>query len=408
MNIVESELQTATRLTHAGRKGKAHHGPVNPALVRASTILFPDVAALKNACGTRRAYGRHGNETTQALEQALCAAEGAAACMLTSSGLSAVTTTLLALLQPGDHLLMVDTVYDPTRDFCDGLLQRMNISTTYYDPLIGRDITALIQPNTRVVFVESPGSLTFEVQDIPAIAAQAHARGAVVVSDSTWATPIGWNSFELGIDVSIHAATKYIVGHSDALMGAILTTAALHDRIRSTYRQLGMSIGADDAALALRGLRTMAARLAVHRESAKVVALWLQQQPEVAEVLYPPLPGCAGHDLWKRDFKPDYACGLMGAVFHADISEQQVAALIDKTRLFGIGFSWGGFESLMLPTSPAAYRTVNADKWTAPMLRLHVGLEDVDDLLADLAHGFDALRKTVQVQHEPCLLKAVV
>ncbi|MFZ6769131.1 cystathionine beta-lyase [Undibacterium sp. Di26W] len=408
MNIVEPELQAATRLTHAGRKGKAHYGPVNPALVRASTILFPDVAALKNACGTRRAYGRHGNETTQALEQALCAAEGAAACMLTSSGLSAVTTTLLALLQPGDHLLMVDTVYDPTRDFCDGLLKRMNISTTYYDPLIGRDIAALIQANTKVVFVESPGSLTFEIQDIPAIAAQAHACGAVVVSDSTWATPIGWNSFDLGIDVSIHAATKYIVGHSDALMGAILTTAALHERLRSTYRQLGMSIGADDAALALRGLRTMAARLAVHRESARVVAQWLQQQPEVAEVLYPPLPGCAGHDLWKRDFKPEYACGLMGAVFQAGISEQQVAALIDRTRLFGIGFSWGGFESLLLPTSPAAYRTVNADKWTAPMLRLHVGLEDVDDLLNDLAHGFEALRTTAAVPQERYQLKAVV
>jgi len=392
MNKHASPLQTATRLTHAGRKGKDHHGPVNPPLVRASTILFPDCAALQEASGTRRVYARHATETTMALEQALCAAEGAAACMLTPSGLSAITTTLLALLKPGDHLLMVDTTYDPTRQFCEGLLKQNGISTTYYDPLIGAGLSALMQPNTKVVFVESPGSLTFEVQDIPAIAAVAHAGGAVVVSDSTWATPIGWASFELGIDVSIHAATKYIVGHSDALMGAILTNEALQHRVRDTYKQLGMSIGGDDAALALRGLRTMAARLAVHRESAQVVARWLQSQPEVAEVLYPPMEGTAGHELWKRDFRPEYACGLMGAVFHRDVTEQQVAELIDRTRLFGIGFSWGGYESLILPTCPSNYRTINAEKWTAPMLRLHVGLEAVEDLLADLEVGFSALR----------------
>lgn len=392
MNAHESTLQTATRLTHAGRKGKDHHGPVNPPLVRASTMLFPDCASLQEANGTRRVYGRHATETTLALEQALCSAEGAAACMLTPSGLSAITTTLLALLKPGDHLLMVDTAYDPTRLFCDGLLKQNGISTTYYDPLVGAGIAALMQPTTKVVFVESPGSLTFEVQDIPAIAAVAHAAGAVVVSDSTWATPIGWASFELGVDVSIHAATKYIVGHSDALMGAILTNEALQYRVRDTYKQLGMSIGSDDAALALRGLRTMAARLAVHRESAQVVARWLQSQPEVAEVLYPPLAGTAGHTLWKRDFRPEYACGLMGAVFRSDVTEQQVAALIDRTRLFGIGFSWGGYESLILPINPSRCRTVNAEKWSAPMLRLHVGLEAVDDLLADLDVGFNALR----------------
>ncbi|MFZ6654219.1 cystathionine beta-lyase [Undibacterium sp. TJN19] len=408
MNLVEPALQTATRLTHAGRKGKVHPGPVNPPIVRASTMLFPDVAALNNACGTRRVYGRHGNETTHALEQALCSAENAAGCMLTPSGLSAITTTLLALLQPGDHLLMVDTTYDPTRLFCDGLLKQIGVTTTYYDPLIGRGIAALMQKNTRVVFVESPGSLTFEIQDIPAIAAVAHAGGAVVVSDSTWATPIGWDSFDLGIDVSIHAATKYIVGHSDALMGVILTNEALHERVRNTYRQLGITIGGDDAALALRGLRTLAARLAVHRDSAQVVARWLQQQPEVAEVLYPPLEGCAGHELWKRDFKPEYACGLMGAVFRADITEQQVAALIDRTRLFGIGFSWGGYESLILPTKPSAYRSVNAGQWQTPMLRLHVGLEATEDLLADLAQGFDALRKTSEPQPARNYLKAVV
>lgn len=386
------EWQMDTLLTHAGRKGKTHSGPVNPPVIRASTMLFPNVAALKQATGTRGIYGRHGNETTHALEHALCAAEGAACCLLTPSGLSAITTTLLALLKPGDHLLMVDTTYDPTRLFCDGMLKQIGISTTYYDPLIGADISTLMQANTKLVFVESPGSLTFEVQDIPAIAKVAHAQGALLVSDSTWATPIGWSSFALGIDVSIHAATKYIVGHSDALMGIILTTAALTDTLRCTYKQLGLSISGDDAALALRGLRSMSARLAMHRSSAHTIAAWLQAQPEVAEVLYPPMPGAAGHDIWKRDFRPEYACGLMGAVFRQDITEQQVTALIDRTQLFGIGFSWGGYESLIIPTEPSRCRSVNADKWQAPMMRLHVGLESVQDLLADLDAGFAALR----------------
>ncbi|MFZ6750483.1 cystathionine beta-lyase [Undibacterium sp. Ren11W] len=386
--------QMDTLLTHAGRKGKAHSGPVNPPVIRASTMLFPDVAALNKATGTRGIYGRHGNETTYALEHALCAAEGAAACLLTPSGLSAITTTLLALLKPGDHLLMVDTTYDPTRLFCDGMLKQIGVSTTYYDPLIGADIRTLMQANTKVVFVESPGSLTFEVQDIPAIAKVAHAQDALVVSDSTWATPIGWSSFALGIDVSLHAATKYIVGHSDALMGIILTTAALAERLRCTYKQLGLTISGDDAALALRGLRTLSARLAMHRTSAHQIANWLKAQPEIAEVLYPPMEGSAGHAIWKRDFRPEYACGLMGAVFRADISEQQVAALIDRTELFGIGFSWGGFESLILPTAPRNCRSINAGHWQAPMMRLHVGLEGVQDLISDLECGFDALRQT--------------
>ena len=395
MSKQNAQWQTETLLTHAGRKGKAHSGPVNPPVIRASTMLFPNVAALNQASGTRGIYGRHGNETTHALEHALCAAEGAAACLLTPSGLSAITTTLLALLKPGDHLLMVDTTYDPTRLFCDGLLKQIGVSTTYYDPLIGAEIATLMQANTKVVFVESPGSLTFEVQDIPAIAKAAHAQGALLVSDSTWATPIGWSSFALGIDVSIHAATKYIVGHSDALMGIILTTAALADTLRCTYKQLGLSISGDDAALALRGLRTLSARLAMHRTSAHTIAAWLQAQPEIASVLYPPLPGSPGHAIWQRDFRPEYACGLMGAVFRAGITEQQVAALIDRTELFGIGFSWGGFESLILPTAPAQVRTVHADQWQAPMIRLHVGLEGVQDLISDLEAGFSALRNTV-------------
>jgi cystathionine beta-lyase len=397
MHTQAQQWQLETLLTHAGRKGKRQGGPVNPPVIRASTMLFPDVASLRQASGTRGIYGRHGNETTHALENALCAAEGASTCLLTPSGLSAITTTLLTLLCPGDHLLMVDTTYDPTRLFCDGMLRQLGITTTYYDPLIGAGISELMQANTKVIFVESPGSLTFEVQDIPAIASVAHAHGALVVSDSTWATPLGWSCFELGIDVSIHAATKYIVGHSDALMGVILTTGALAGRLCCTYKQLGLTVSSDDAALALRGLRTLSARLAMHSNSASLIARWLQAQPEVAEVLYPPLEGCAGHAIWKRDFRPGYACGLMGAVFHPGISERQVAALIDRTELFGIGFSWGGYESLILPTAPASCRSIGAERWQTPMIRLHVGLESAQDLLRDLAVGFTALRNAAEL-----------
>lgn len=389
---LEKLLHVKTRLGHYGRKDKTHSGPVNPPLIRASTMLFPDVAQLQSASGTRRSYGRHGNETTLALESALCTVEGADACLLTPSGLLAITTTLLSLLKPGDHMLMTDSAYDPARDFCDGILTEMGVETTYYDPLIGAGIEELIRPNTKVIFVESPGSLTFEVQDIPAIADAAHRHGALVVSDSTWATPLGWPSFKLGVDVSIHAATKYIVGHSDVLMGAILTTEALGTRLRKTYRQLGISVGADDAYLVLRGLRTMDARLAVHRANAQVVAVWLQNRPEVETVLYPPLEGSPGHALWKRDFRAEYACGLMGVVFRPEISQAAVTQLVNQVKLFGIGYSWGGYESLMIPMTPGAHRSVTAARWPLQMIRIHVGLEAASDLIDDLSHGFDALR----------------
>lgn len=388
----EKLLHVKTRLGHYGRKDKTQPGPVNPPLIRASTMLFPDVAQLKSASGTRKSYGRHGNETTLALESALCAAEGADACLLTPSGLLAITTTLLSLLKPGDHMLMTDSAYDPTRDFCDGFLTEFGVETTYYDPLLGAGIEQMIRPNTKVIFVESPGSLTFEVQDVPAIADVAHRHGALVVSDSTWATPLGWPSFQLGVDVSIHAATKYIVGHSDVLMGAILTTEALGARLRKTYRQLGISVGADDAYLVLRGLRTMDARLSVHRNNAQHVARWLQIQPEVDSVLYPPLEGSPGHDLWKRDFCADYACGLMGVVFRPEVSKAAAIQLVDQVKIFGIGYSWGGYESLMIPIAPNEHRSITADRWSQQMIRIHVGLEAVSDLIDDLSQGFEALR----------------
>ncbi|WP_269530896.1 cystathionine beta-lyase [Chitinimonas sp. BJYL2] len=383
----------ATRLTHRGRNPKSEEGTVNPAVVRASTMLFPNADSLRKADGTRRSYGRHATDTTLALEDALCAAEQADACLLTPSGLSAITTTLLALLQPGDHLLMTDSAYDPTRLFCEGLLKRMGISTSYYDPLIGAGIAALIQPNTRVVWVESPGSHTFEVQDVPAIAAAAHAAGALVVADSTWATPLGWDVFALGVDVSVHAATKYIVGHSDVLMGAILCKSPLEKTLRATYRQLGVSIGGDDAYLALRGLRTLAARLTTHRDNSRQVADWLREQPQVASVLYPPLPGAPGHDLYLRDFNPAYACGLFGVVFAEGTTAAQVNKLVDATRLFGIGYSWGGYESLIIPSDPGSHRAVTSERWRGKaMVRLHIGLEDPADLIADLAAGLVAMK----------------
>lgn len=382
-----------TLLAHAGRPDEATLAPVNPPLVRASTVLFPDCAALKAGAGQRASYGRHGNATVWALEEALCAAEGADACLLTPSGLSAISMALLGLLSPGDHLLMTDAAYEPTRAFCDGMLAEMGVETSYYDPEIGGGIAALLRPNTRVVFVESPGSLTFEVQDVPAIAAAAHAHGALLVADSTWATPLGWDAFALGVDVSLHSLTKYVGGHSDLLMGALLCRAELEPRLRRRYRQLGLAVGSDDAALALRGLRTLAARLAMHRQHAMQVALWLRRQPEVESVLYPPLEGAPGHELWRRDFHPDYGCGLMGALFRPGVSVERVNALVDATRLFGIGYSWGGYESLILPVRPEGARSATRPAWAGRVLaRLHVGLESPDDLIADLEAGFAALR----------------
>lgn len=381
-----------TLITHSGRPDKSVTGAVNPHVVRASTIQFPTTAALYAASGGRHAYGRHGTESAHSLEAALCALEGAQGCLLTSSGLSAVTTTLLALLSPGDHVLMPDSVYQPARHFCDTLLTRMGIETEYYDPLIGADIARLLRPTTRVVYVETPGTHTFEMQDVPAIAAAAHAAGAVVVSDSTWATPIGWRPFELGVDVSIHAATKYIVGHSDVMMGAILCTEALYGKVYQAYREMGQAVSPDDAYLALRGVRTLSARLAVHRENARKVADWLLQQPEVATVLYPPHEASPGHALWKRDFHPDYACGLMGLVFKDTVPMDAVNRLVDQTRLFAIGYSWGGYESLILPSTQARSRDLTGHRWNCSMARLHIGLEAVEDLLADLQQGFAALR----------------
>jgi cystathionine beta-lyase len=376
-----------TRLAHAGRDPERFHGFVNTPIYRGSTVLFPTVASLESNA-QEFTYGRLGTPTVNALQEAIAELEGGYATLLTPSGLTAIATTLLALLSAADHLLMADTVYRPTRRFAGGLLKRLGVETTYYDPLIGAGIAELITDKTKVVFTESPGSQTFEVQDVPAIAAAAHDAGAVVVLDNTWATPLFFKPFAHGVDVSIQAATKYIVGHADAMLGAITATEALAPKIARAHDELGLCPGPEDAYLGLRGLRSLAVRLKRHESSALEIANWLSLSPEVARVLHPALPSCPGHELWKRDFKG--ASGLF-SILLKPVGEEAVAAMLDGLELFGMGYSWGGFESLAIPFEPSSYRT--ATKWSAegPAIRFHIGLEDVEDLKADLNAGFARL-----------------
>jgi cystathionine beta-lyase len=378
-----------TRLVGAGRSPEANHGVVNPPVYHASTIVYPTLAALEEADrtpyqGTR--YGRRGTPTTFALEEAFAELEGGYRSIALPSGLAAITTSLLAFLKSGDHLLMVDTTYAPTRSFCETVLAGLGIATSYYDPLA--DIEPLLRPNTRVVFAESPGSLTYEVQDIPRLAAAARAAGAVVMLDNTWSAGLLFAPFAHGVDVSIQAATKYIVGHSDVMLGTITTTEPCFLRAKRAASLLGMAAGPDDCYLALRGLRTLAVRLARHEQTALTLAHWLKARPEVARVLHPALPDCPGHDLWRRDFTGSN--GLLSVVLH-DVPKPALAAMLDGLELFAMGYSWGGYESLVVPFDPGGVRTATA--WTAagPCLRLHCGLEDPNDLIADLDAGFARL-----------------
>ena len=382
-----------TLLTHTGGTPAERHGAVNPPVYRASTILFPTVAEWEASREHSRRfdvvrYGQLGTPTTFALEEAIAALEGGYRAMLLPSGLAAVTTALLALLRSGDHLLMVDAAYAPTRHFCKAILPRYGITTTFYDPCIGADIASLIRPETKVVFTESPGSLTFEVQDIPAVAAAAHAAGAVVVMDNTWATPYFFPGMQLGVDVSIIAATKYIGGHADVMIGTITTNEALYDPLRSMVAELGYCVSPDDAYLALRGLRTLGLRLERHHRSALRVAEWLQGRPEVKRVLFPALPSDPGYKLWKRDFRG--ASGLLGMVLN-DAPKSAVDAFLNSLELYGMGASFGGFESLAVPFDPAPLRAVKRWPSDGPYVRIHVGLEDPDDLIADLERGFARL-----------------
>lgn len=385
--------KTDTLLTTVGRDPAANFGIVNPPVYHASTVTFPNVAAME-AIGKQPFdavyYGRHGTPTTFALQDAMAELDGGQgrrgiAC---GSGVAAIDATLAAFVSAGDHLLVTDSAYDPTRRFCDEFLKKFGVETAYYDPMIGAGIATLMRPNTKAVLVEAPGSLTFEVQDIPAIAEAAHKVGAAVIMDNSWATPLLYKAFDHGVDVSIYSATKYIVGHSDAMMGVIVTTPETFLQVRKSVAMFGAAPGPDDCYLALRGLRTLSVRLERHEKSAMKIAEWLKGRPEVAKVLHPAFADCPGHAIWKRDFTG--SSGLFSIVLKPT-SKAALTAMLDGMRLFAMGYSWGGYESLIIPVNPSAFRT--AVPWSAdgPLVRLHVGLEDVDDLIADLSDGFNRL-----------------
>lgn len=376
-----------TRRVAVGRR-YTEHGFVNPAVYHASTVLFPSVEACRKR-EQKYLYGRRGTPTAHALEEAITDLEGGHHTRLMPSGLCAISTALLAVLSSGDHLLVTDSAYLPTRQFCDGMLARMGIETEYYDPLIGSGIEAKLRPNTRLVFVESPGSQTMEVQDVPAIAAAARKAGILTAIDNTWATGALFPAIARGCDISIQALTKYVGGHSDVMLGSVTVTEPLAERLDKAWNELGLCAGPDDVYLGLRGIRTLGVRLARHMESALKIAAWLRGREEIAAVLHPGLPGAPGHDLWKRDFKG--ASGLFSIVFKP-CRDEAFSAFVDGLDHFGIGYSWGGFESLAVPFNPASYRTATRWDHQGPALRLHIGLEDPNDLLADLEAGFGRLR----------------
>jgi cystathionine beta-lyase len=378
-----------TRLVHAGREPARHHGFVNTPIYRGSTILFPTVEALE-ANAQDFTYGRLGTPTVRALEEAIAELEGGQRTLLTPSGLSAIATSLLAFLAAGDEVLVSDSVYRPTRRFCDSVLKRLGVKTIYYDPLIGAGIEKLITKKTKVVFTESPGSQTFEVQDVPAVAEAAHAAGALVILDNTWATPLFFKPFAHGADVSIQAATKYIGGHADIMLGSITMNERTTAAVARTHEDLGLCTGPEDVYFGLRGLRSLGVRLERHQRSALEMARWLAERPEVARVIHPGLPSDPGHAIWKRDFTG--ASGLFSIVLKP-AAHDRLAAMLDGLSLFGMGYSWGGFESLILPFDPRDYRSATEWRAEGPALRLHIGLEDVDDLKADLDAGFARLAR---------------
>lgn len=380
-----------TRLSHAGRAGTHVRGFVNPPVHRGSTMLHLNVAD-RIAGGAQRldqaaTYGVHGNSTHHALENVVAEIEGGTRCQIVSSGLAAVTTPLLTYLDAGDHCLMPDSVYGPARNFATGMLRRLGVETTFYDPEVSSaGLEPLFRPNTKVLYLESPGSHTFEVQDVPALAAVAHAHGAKVLMDNTWGIHF-FQPFQHGVDVSIQALTKYVVGHSDVLLGSMtVADAGEWERVRNGALALGQYASPDDCWLALRGVRTMGVRLERQMASGIEVARWFASRPEVQTVLHPALPGAPGHELWKRDFTG--ACSLFGVVFQPEVTVEATHRMVDGLELFGIGASWGGFESLALPTQGSINRTTGTGSFTGPVCRFHIGLEEPADLIADLEQGF--------------------
>lgn len=378
-----------TQLIGGGRTPFAHHGFVNTPIFRGSTVLYPNTQDFLDR-KARYTYGTRGTPTMETLQTAWTELSGAAGTVLVPSGLAAIALALTSCLNAGDHLLVTDSVYRPTRNYCDRILKRFGVETTYYDPLMGAGIGELMRPNTRAVFTESPGSQSFEIQDVPAIAKVAHRHDAIVLLDNTWATPLYFPPHARGADIAIEAGTKYLGGHSDVLLGLVTANERCWKPLRQTFDDISMCAGPEDAFLASRGLRTMPLRLAHHEQAALTVARWFAGRPEVLRVLHPALESDPGHALWKRDFLG--SSGLFSVVLKP-VSKEKFHAFIDSLTLFGIGASWGGFESLALPFDCSEYRS--ATKWEpgGPCVRFHIGLEDLDDLLADLDQGFAAMAK---------------
>ncbi|MCW0235348.1 MAG: cystathionine beta-lyase [Ferrovibrio sp.] len=391
-------MKDETKLAVLGRDPEGHHGAVNIPVYRASTILQPSLKALADIYTDRAqdkqvtSYGRVGTPLTYAFENTVAELEGGYRAMAYPSGIAACSGAILSVVKAGDHILMVDNIYGPTRQFCDTVLKRLGVETEYFKTAIDMArFKALFRPNTTLVFIESPGSLTFEMLDVPAIAEITHKHGARLAMDNTWGTPLYFKSFSHGVDLSVHAATKYIVGHSDAMLGIVIATKEMWPTLRDTARTIGANAGPDEVFLGLRGLRTMAVRLPRHMESGITVADWLRGRAEVTSVRHPALPQDPGHAIWKRDFLG--ACGLFAFELQRKYSEAAVAEFVDHLELFGIGYSWGGYESLVSVPGLKTVRT--AEPWNdhGPLIRLHIGLEDTGDLIADLKAGFERLNK---------------
>lgn len=389
-----------TKLVTAGRNKKWTHGVVNPPIQRASTVVFDTVAEKNKAAQERQSstlfYGRRGTQTHFAFQDAMVQVEGGAGCALYPCGTAAIANAILSFVSTGDHILMVDTCYEPTRDYCNTILKKMGVETTYYDPMIGEDISELIQPNTTVLFTESPGSITMEVQDIPTLARIAHQHDIVVMLDNTWAAGVLFSPFDFGVDISIQAATKYIVGHSDVMLGTAVANEKHWPQLREQSYLMGQCVSPDDAYLGLRGLRTLDVRLKQHQENSLKIANWLATRPEVDHVRHPALQSCPGHEIYQRDFS---GCnGLFSFVLKTSYP-RATTALLDGMEHFSMGYSWGGYESLILANEPKSFnslRTVANPGFEGTLIRVHIGLEDTDDLIADLEAGLNRYTELVE------------
>ncbi|BBJ84496.1 cystathionine beta-lyase [Raoultella ornithinolytica] len=394
--MADKHLDTA--LVNAGRSKKYTQGSVNSVIQRASSLVFETVEAKKHATRNRAKgelfYGRRGTLTHFSLQEAMCELEGGAGCALFPCGAAAVANTILAFVEQGDHVLMTNTAYEPSQDFCTKILAKLGVTTSWFDPLTGADIARQIQPNTRVVFLESPGSITMEVHDVPAIVAAVRrvAPQAIIMIDNTWAAGVLFKALDFGVDISIQAGTKYLIGHSDAMVGTAVSNARCWDQLRENAYLMGQMVDADTAYMTSRGLRTLGVRLRQHHESSLRIAEWLAQHPQVACVNHPALPGSKGHEFWQRDFTG--SSGLFSFVLNKRLTDAELAAYLDNFSLFSMAYSWGGFESLILANQPEQIASIRPEAevdFSGTLIRVHIGLENVDDLLADLAAGFSRI-----------------